>query len=308
MKTQIGIIGAGPAGLMLGHLLTRAGIDNVILERQSAEYVLGRIRAGVLEQGTADLLEETGAGARMRQEGLPHTGMSLCFDGDELRIDLAGLTGKSVIVYGQTEVTRDLMTLRQASGAPTLYEAKGVALHDLDGRPRISFTKDGVPDELQCDFIAGCDGYHGASRASVPAEAMRVFERVYPFGWLGVLVDQPPVAHELVYAHHERGFALCSMRSATRSRYYLQCRMDEKLEEWPDDRFYAELARRIPSATAAELRPGPSIEKVDRAATLLRGGAAAVRRFVPGRRCGAYRAADRGQGAEPGDPRRALPV
>ena len=261
MKTQVGIVGAGPAGLMLGQLLTRAGIDNVIVERQSGDYVLGRIRAGVLEQGTVDLLEETGAGTRMRAEGLPHTGFTLSFDGDELRIDLAGLTGRSVMVYGQTEVTRDLMALRAASGAPTLYEATDAALHDLGGSPRISFTRDGMRNELECDFIAGCDGYHGVSRASVPAASMQVFERVYPFGWLGVLVDQPPVAHELIYAHHERGFALCSMRSATRSRYYLQCRMDENLADWPDDRFYTELARRLPVATAAQLQPGPSIEK-----------------------------------------------
>ena len=261
MKTQVAIIGAGPAGLMLGQLLTRAGIDNVIVERQSGAYVLGRIRAGVLEQGTVDLLDAAGAGARMRQEGLPHTGFSLCFDGDELRIDLAALTGRAVTVYGQTEVTRDLMALRAASGAPTLYEAKDAALHDIDGAPRVTFTRDGVSDSLDCDFIAGCDGYHGVSRKSVPAAAMRIFERVYPFGWLGVLVDEPPVAHELIYAHHERGFALCSMRSATRSRYYLQCRMDETPAEWPDDRFYAELARRLPAATAAALRPAASIEK-----------------------------------------------
>ncbi len=261
MRTQVGIVGAGPAGLMLGQLLTRAGIDNVIVERQSGDYVLGRIRAGVLEQGTTDLLEETGAGARMRAEGLPHTGFSICFDGDELRIDLAALTGRSVTVYGQTEVTRDLMALRAASGAPTLYEAKDATLHDLGSAPRIGFTRNGVHEELACDFVAGCDGYHGVSRASVPADAMQVFERAYPFGWLGVLVDRPPVAHELVYAHHERGFALCSMRSATRSRYYLQCRIDENLADWPDDRFYAELARRLPQATAAGLQRGPSIEK-----------------------------------------------
>ena len=258
MRTQVAIIGGGPAGLMLGHLLTRDGIDNVVIERQSPEYVLGRIRAGVLEQGTVDLLEESGAGARMRAEGLPHDGFTLSFDGDPLRIDLKVLTGRSVMVYGQTEVTRDLMALRTA---PTVYEANDVALEGLDASPTVHFTRNGERQTLDCDVIAGCDGFHGVSRASIPADRLRLFERVYPFGWLGVLVDQPPAAHELVYAHHARGFALCSMRSATRSRYYLQCSMDEKLEDWPDDRFYAELARRIPAEVAAALQPGPSIEK-----------------------------------------------
>ena len=262
MRTQVAIVGGGPAGLMLGHLLTRAGIDNVILERQSSDYVLRRIRAGVLEQGTVELLEENGAGARMRAEGLPHSGFTLSFDGDALRIDLAALTGRQVMVYGQTEVTRDLMALRQASGAPTLYETKDVAIQGFDGdAPRVSYVQDGVRHELDCDFVAGCDGFHGVCRASVPPGALRVFERVYPFGWLGVLVDRPPAAHELVYAHHARGFALCSMRSATRSRYYVQCSMDERLEDWPDDRFYDELCRRIPTAVADALQRGPAVEK-----------------------------------------------
>ena len=261
MRTQVAIIGGGPAGLMLGHLLTREGIDNVIVERQSPEYVLGRIRAGVLEGGTVELLDQSGAGARMHAEGLPHEGFALCFDGEPYRIDLQALTGRCVMVYGQTEVTRDLMALRTASGARSLYNARDAALHDIGGdAPRVSFTRDGRREELECDFIAGCDGFHGVSRASMPAELMRVYERVYPFGWLGVLVDKPPVAHELIYAHHERGFALCSMRSATRSRYYVQCRTGEDIADWPDARFYDELRLRV-GCGADGLETGPSIEK-----------------------------------------------
>ena len=261
MRTKVAIIGGGPAGLMLGHLLTREGIDNVIVERQSGEYVLGRIRAGVLEQGTVDLLEASGAGSRMRAEGLPHEGFELSFDGDTLRIDLAALTGRSVMVYGQTEVTRDLMALRVQSGATTLYQAKEVWLDGLHGSPVVHFAQHGERRTLECDYVAGCDGFHGVCRKSIPAEQLRLFERVYPFGWLGVLVDKPPAAHELVYAHHTRGFALCSMRSATRSRYYIQCSMDEKVEDWPDDRFYDELSRRVNPAVADALQRGPSIEK-----------------------------------------------
>ena len=261
MRTKVAIIGGGPAGLMLGHLLTREGIDNVIVERQSGEYVLGRIRAGVLEQGTVDMLEASGAGSRMRAEGLPHEGFELSFDGDSLRIDLTALTGRSVMVYGQTEVTRDLMALRAESGATTLYEAKDVSLERLEGSPVVHFTQNGERHTLECDYVAGCDGFHGVCRKSIPAEQLRLFERVYPFGWLGVLVDKPPAAHELVYAHHARGFALCSMRSATRSRYYIQCSMDEKVEDWSDDRFYDELGRRVNPVVADALQRGPSIEK-----------------------------------------------
>ena len=261
MRTQVAIIGAGPAGLMLGHLLTREGIDNVVVERRSSDYVLGRIRAGVLEGGTVELLDGSGAGARMRAEGLPHEGFELRFDGDRQRIDVRALTGRSVMVYGQTEVTRDLMALRAESGAPSRYDARDAALHDIGShRPRVSFTRDGRREEVECDFVAGCDGFHGVSRASVPADALKVFERVYPFGWLGILVDKPPVAEELIYAHHERGFALCSMRSATRSRYYVQCRTDEDVADWPDARFYDELRLRVgPGAEALET--GPSLEK-----------------------------------------------
>ena len=258
MRTQVAIIGAGPAGLMLGRLLDLNGIDNVILERKSANYVLGRIRAGVLEQGSVDLMERAQVAQRLHSEGLVHHGTDLSFDGDHLRIDFSGLVGRSVTVYGQTEVTRDLMDARQGE---TIYEADYVELHDLDGKPWVSWVKDGVTHRLDCDYIAGCDGYHGVSRASVPAEALTTFERIYPFGWLGVLVDQPPVAHELIYAHHARGFALCSQRSMTRSRYYVQVPLEEKVEDWSDERFWDELRRRLSAETAEALQTGPSIEK-----------------------------------------------
>ena len=262
MRTKVAIVGGGPAGLMLGALLAQEGIDNVILERKSPDYVLGRIRAGVLEQGTVDLLAQVGAGERMHAEGLPHTGVELSFDGDAQRIDLHALTGRSVMVYGQTEVTRDLMALRSASGATTVYEAADVTLDDIAGPvARLSYTQGAERRQLDCDFIAGCDGFHGVCRATVPPGAIDIFERVYPFGWLGVLVDKPPVADELIYAHHERGFALCSMRSADRSRYYIQCSMEERVADWPDDRFYDELCRRISPHAAAALQRGPSIEK-----------------------------------------------
>ncbi|MCU4178680.1 4-hydroxybenzoate 3-monooxygenase [Bosea sp. BH3] len=263
MRTQVAIIGAGPAGLLLGQLLSRAGIDNVILERRDRDYVLSRIRAGVLEQGMVDLLQEAGVSERLGREGLVHDGFSLAFHGVLHRIDLEELTGgRTVTVYGQTEVTRDLVEARQALGRPTIYEAQDVALHDIDSAsPRVTFRKDGQLYELACDFIAGCDGYHGVSRASVPAAALHSFERVYPFGWLGVLVDRPPASHELVYAGHERGFALCSMRSAERSRYYIQVPQDERVEDWSDEAFFDELRARLPSETAAAVTPGPSIEK-----------------------------------------------
>jgi p-hydroxybenzoate 3-monooxygenase len=262
MRTQVAIIGGGPSGLMLGRLLEQAGVDAVIIERKSPDYVLGRIRAGVLEQGTIDLLDAAGVGARMHEEGLIHTGVDLAFDGEMLNINFDKLIGKHVMVYGQTEVTRDLMAARQRTGSKTIYEADDVAIHDFDGaKPRVTFTKDGVSHTLECDVIAGCDGYHGVCRASVPENAVTTFERVYPFGWLGVLVEQPPVAEELIYAHHARGFALCSMRSNTRSRYYVQVPGDEDVKNWSDERFWDELRARLNPATAEALKTGPSIEK-----------------------------------------------
>ena len=263
MRVQVAIIGAGPSGLLLGALLHQAGIDAIVLEQRSGEYVLGRIRAGVLEQGMVDLMDRLGLGTRMHAEGLVHGGFNIGYRNTHHRIDLHKLTGgKNVMVYGQTEVTRDLMDARAAAGAKTVYEAENVQLHDFDGSsPRVTYTKDGVAHEVQCDFIAGCDGYHGVSRASAPASAIRNYERVYPFGWLGVLSDTPPVAHELIYSNHERGFALCSMRSKTRSRYYIQCSLDDKVESWSDQAFWDELRLRLDPAAAATMVTGPSIEK-----------------------------------------------
>ena len=262
-RFQVAIIGGGPAGHLLGQLLFKHGVDAVIVEQRSQDYVLGRIRAGVLEQGTTDLLRELGVGERLQREGLVHGGFSLAFGGGNHRIDLQALTGgKQVTVYGQTEVTRDLMDARSAAGLTTFYEAEGVTLHDFDGaHPRVTFTQNGVAHEIRCDFIAGCDGFHGVSRASVPASALQTYERIYPFGWLGILSDTPPVAHELVYANHARGFALCSMRSETRSRYYVQCALDDKVENWSDNAFWDELRRRLSPALAEQLVTGPSIEK-----------------------------------------------
>jgi p-hydroxybenzoate 3-monooxygenase len=262
MRTQVAIIGAGPAGLLLGQLLALGGVETVILERHSRSHVLGRIRAGVLEQGTVDVLHEAGVGERLKAKGLPHAGFELAFDGQRHRIDLAGLTGRQVTVYGQTEVTRDLMDARAAAGLSSIYQASEVSLHDFDGTaPRVRWRMKGRVHELRCDYIAGCDGFHGVSRASVPASALRLFERVYPFGWLGVLSDTPPVSEELIYANHPRGFALCSMRSRTRSRYYLQCDLGERVEDWSDERFFDELRRRLDAPAAERLVTGPSIEK-----------------------------------------------
>ena len=263
MKVQVAIIGAGPSGLILGQLLHKAGIDAVILEAQTPEYVLGRIRAGVLEQVAVDLLDEAGVGRRMHAEGLTHDGFELLIDGRRHRIDLAGLTGgKRVMVYGQTELTKDLMDARASAGLKTVYEAKDVSVHDFDTKhPRVRYVKDGAAHEIECDFIAGCDGFHGVCRASVPKGAIANFERVYPFGWLGLLSDTPPVSEELIYAKTGRGFALCSMRSHTRSRYYVQVPLTEKVEDWSDEKFWAELRKRLDPQANGRLVTGPSIEK-----------------------------------------------
>ncbi|MBC7609434.1 MAG: 4-hydroxybenzoate 3-monooxygenase [Polaromonas sp.] len=266
MRVQVAIVGGGPAGHLLGQCLHKAGVDAIVIEQRSQSYVLGRIRAGVLEQGTTDLLDDIGAGVRMRREGLVHGGFALgshVFEGGSHRIDLRKLTGgKQVTVYGQTEVTKDLMDARAAAGLVTVYEAEDVRLHDFDSTyPSVTYTQHGVKYKVDCDFIAGCDGFHGVSRASVPEGSLKTFERVYPFGWLGVLSDTPPVSHELVYANHARGFALCSMRSNTRSRYYVQCSLDDKVENWSDDAFWDELRRRLAPELAESLVTGPSIEK-----------------------------------------------
>jgi p-hydroxybenzoate 3-monooxygenase len=262
-RTQVAIIGAGPAGLLLSQLLHRAGIDCVVLERSSQAHVEGRIRAGVLEQGTVELLERAGVADRLHREGLPHHGIRLALDGESFRVDLHRLSGgRAVTVYGQTEVTHDLIAAHQARGAALVFEAKDVALHGLTtAAPFVTYTKHGEARRLDCDYVAGCDGYHGAARASIPPEVLKVFERVYPFGWLGLLADVPPCDEELIYSNHVRGFALASMRSPSRSRYYVQVPLTEKLEDWPDARLWDELALRLGPEAAAGMTRGPSIEK-----------------------------------------------
>jgi len=263
MRTQVAIIGAGPSGLLLGQLLHKAGIDNIILERQSADYVLGRIRAGILEQVTVDLMREAGVAQRLDRDGIVHHSIELVFAGQRHQIDVHGLTGgKVVTAYGQTELTRDLMDARAAAGLSTVYEAGEVTLHDFEGNtPSVSYRKDGQTHTLPCDFIAGCDGFHGVSRASVK-DRVTEYEKVYPFGWLGVLADVPPVSpHAIVYGNSERGFSLCSMRSLTRSRYYVQCPLDDKVESWSDTRFWDELRSRLDPELAERIVTGPSIEK-----------------------------------------------
>ncbi|WP_350561077.1 4-hydroxybenzoate 3-monooxygenase [Psychrobacter sp. CAL346-MNA-CIBAN-0220] len=261
-KTQVAIIGAGPSGLLLGQLLTKAGIDNIIVERQTAEYVLGRIRAGVLEQGTVDLIREAGAGARMDEDGLIHTGTDFSFQGEHHHLDIAKYSGgKHVVVYGQTEVTRDLMDEREKDGGVTIYKTDNVKLHDIESdKPYVTYEHNGKSLRLDCDYIAGCDGFHGVSRKSIPADKLEEYEKVYPFGWLGLMSDTPPVNDELVYCAHERGFALCSMRSLTRSRYYLQVPDTDKIEDWNEEKFWDELKRRIPPKMAERLVTGPAIE------------------------------------------------
>ena len=263
MRTQVGIIGSGPSGLLLAHLLHLQGIDTVILESRSRDYVRGRIRAGVIEQGMADMLREAKVGERMDREGLIHEGINIAFDGRLERIDLPKHTnGKAVMIYGQTEITHDLMKAHiDESGGVVHYESPALRVEDYDTEsPRIIYEQNGERKELICDFVAGCDGYHGAARKSVPAGRLQTFERTYPFGWLGILSDVPPVMDELIYASHPRGFALCSMRSHTRSRYYIQCQRDDKVENWTDDAFWEELCRRLPRAAAKKVTTGPRLE------------------------------------------------
>ncbi|HQR10518.1 MAG TPA: 4-hydroxybenzoate 3-monooxygenase [Casimicrobiaceae bacterium] len=262
-RTQVAIIGAGPSGLLLGQLLYKAGIDAMVLERQTGDYVLGRIRAGILEQVCIDLMDEAGVGARMHQEGLVHHGIEILYGGKRRRIDLNKLTGgKNVMVYGQTELTRDLMLARAAAVLPTVYEALDVTVHDFDsGKPSVRYRKDGESHEIECDFIAGCDGFHGVCRASAPRNAITEYEKVYPFGWLGMLSDTPPVSDELIYVNHPRGFSLCSQRSRTRSRYYLQVPLTDRVEEWTDHAFWQELRLRLDDEGRERLVIGPSIEK-----------------------------------------------
>jgi p-hydroxybenzoate 3-monooxygenase len=261
MRTQVGIVGGGPAGLLLARLLGLAGIETIVLERRTPEYLRARIRAGLLEQGTVDVLAEAGLGERLARERLIHDGVELAFNGRRHRIDLAGLSGKVVTIYGQAEIQKDLMDAHAAAGTAIVYEAEDVSLHGLgNDRPRLRYHKGGDGLEIECDFIAGCDGFHGVSRQAIPQEVIRIYERIYPFGWLGILSDTPPVNPELIYCNHERGFALCTMRSTTRSRYYLQVAADEEVDDWSDDRFWSELKRRIPPDAAALLKTGPRLE------------------------------------------------
>ncbi|MDV7460026.1 4-hydroxybenzoate 3-monooxygenase [Acinetobacter baumannii] len=262
LKTQVAIIGSGPAGLLLGQLLYKAGIDHIIVEQRSAEYVASRIRAGILEQVSVDLLKQAGVDQNLKEKGLPHSGIEILTNGEKHRVDLAALTGgKQVTVYGQTEVTKDLMAAREVEQLTSFYEAQNVQVKDFYTAPKVEFEYQGKAFQIQCDFIAGCDGYHGVCRASVPEDKIKTFEKVYPFGWLGVLADVPPVADELIYVQSERGFALCSMRSETRSRYYLQVPLTDHVEDWSDEKFWDELKNRLDPESREKLVTGPSIEK-----------------------------------------------
>lgn len=262
MRTQVAIIGGGPSGLLLSQLLNRAGIATVVLERRSRDHVLSRIRAGVLESGTVGLLREAGAGARMDREGHLHDGCHLASNGRMFRVDFRAAAGRQVMVYGQTEVTRDLYAAQDAIGATVIHEAEDVALHGLDtASPHVTYTRDGVAHRVDCDWIAGCDGFHGVSRPSMPAQVRREYEKVYPFGWLGILSRTPPVESELIYASHDRGFALASMRNPMLSRYYIQVPLTDTVDMWDDAAFWAEFRARMPAAVAARLVTGPSIEK-----------------------------------------------
>ena len=261
-RTQVGIIGSGPSGLLLSQLLSLNGIDSIILERQSREHVEGRIRAGVLEQVTVDLLKEARVSERMAREGMVHHGFSLAFDGRKTRIDMHRLTGgQSIMIYGQTEVTKDLIDARLDAGGVIEYETPVLSVEDAEtATPYIIYEKEGRTHHLACDFVAGCDGYHGVSRKSIPSDQLHEFEKVYPFGWLGILSDVPPVEEELIYTNHQRGFALCSMRSTTRSRYYVQCSLDDSVDDWTDQRFWDELRRRLPQDVAEKVTTGPRLE------------------------------------------------
>ena len=262
MRTQVVIIGGGPAGLLLGQHLSRAGIDNIVLESKTKEYVLGRIRAGVLEVGTVSQLRDLGVGARLEAEGFVHDGTNISFNNELIRIDLVGHTGKTVTVYGQTEITTDLYAAREADGAQTIYEVENVEICDAKSdAPSVTFTAGGQGHRIACDFIAGCDGFHGVSRQTIPADVRVEFEKVYPFGWLGVLSETPPVSNEVLYANSDEGFALCSMRNENLSRYYIQCDLSDDANNWSDDAFWDEFRRRIPEQLAENLITGPSIEK-----------------------------------------------
>jgi len=261
VKTQVAIVGAGPSGLLLGHLLRAAGIEAVVVERQSADYVLSRIRAGVLETVTTDLMQGLGLAARLDAEGMVEDGFNLANGGDLIRIDIAKLTGRHVVVYGQTELTRDLMDAAPDRGLTVIYAASDVALHDLDSpAPSLTFTQDGITQRIEADFIAGCDGFHGPSRKAIPAAHAREFEREYPFGWLGILADVPPCHPELIYSNSDRGFALASMRSPTRSRYYIQVPLTDRVEDWPEDRLWNELELRFAPLADQPVVRGPALE------------------------------------------------